>query len=1041
MIDILKASAGSGKTYNLAKKYISLLLESGERDAYRHVLAVTFTNKATAEMKARILRELHTLATDTPGSKYYGDFVPSMFPDAQSLREVAKRSLIDILHDYSAFSVSTIDKFFQRALKSFAREIGYYASYQVRIDREALIQEAVDRMLDALTAQDRAVLDWLSDEASEQLQQGRHFSVERSLYNVCTMLKSIEHASLASSLGIDDRTAYSKQNISSVSKACSAVMAAFESEVKSEAAAAIAILSDSGLSPGDTNRGWMRKIESYAKAGPGDRVEAPSDAVIDRCLDPDKWFTKANAPRMLPMVVRRLAPVLERLAALFRDSGGGVSAHWRDYSTAVIIKGEVHTLGLAREFYDSFDALVKEENVMSLDDSNTLLRRIIDGSDVPFVYEKLGVWYEHFLLDEFQDTSGVQWDNFRPLLHESNDRGRDNLVVGDIKQSIYRWRGSDWSLLSELPREFDGPSRRVTTLSDNWRSLRRIVEFNNSFFRFCSSKMDEVLGLEGEGSVSGIYADVEQTARTGDPQEGHVRVSFCGDGEDYEDVLEAVLDAVRSARDAGARWRDIAILVRRHEDGGAVADALVGAGVPVISDDSLTVKSSPAVRRIVSLMSCVDNPDDAVNGYLAKEMGLEYTSGYHSLADLCESLVRLLRSDRRGISGGDVLYVQSFMDMVQEWSTIHGNNLSEFLKYWEGQNPKTVSPEDADSVTVMTIHKSKGLQFPCVIFPFAEGVGRHQFGDNRHWCSPDVSSGPLLPAGKLIYPVNVSGKLVGTLFEDCWRRERLMMAVDDTNLAYVAFTRAEKSLRLIALRPKDSALKTLREGSLPGGFDLSHLLYLYCMERGREFGSPYEFVRADAVGDEAMTFGMDWPSVPIGDRLSFGADNSDFFADGIPTGRSPRLRGIVLHDILSMIDSPSQLRSSVDAVVADGDMSAEDGEAAFRELYPRVLSKVAMGWFDSGDEPHAVPSGGGSHAPMRNEVSIFDTDGELYRPDRVVTGTDGSVTVIDYKFGEQRRKYVSQVRRYMSLYRRMGFPMVRGYLWYVDQDIVQQVEQ
>lgn len=1040
MIDILKASAGSGKTYNLAKKYISLLLDSADRYAYRHVLAVTFTNKATAEMKARILRELHTLATDTAKSKYYGDFVPSKFTDAQSLRDAAERSLIDILHDYSAFSVSTIDKFFQRALKSFAREIGYYASYQVRIDRDALIQEAVDRMLDALTAQDRAVLDWLSDEASEQLEQGRHFSVERSLYSICAMLKSTEHASLASRLSIDDRETYSKQNVSSVSRACSAVMSAFEREVKAEAAAAMGILSDNGLSPGDTNRGWMRKIEAYADAGPGDRVAAPSDAVIDKCLDPDKWFTKANASRMLPMVEGRLAPVLERLAALFRDSGGGASTRWRDYSTAVIIRGEVHTLGLAREFYDSFDALVKEENVMSLDDSNTLLRRIIDGSDVPFVYEKLGVWYEHFLLDEFQDTSGVQWDNFKPLLHESDDHGRDNLVVGDVKQSIYRWRGSDWGLLLDLPSEFNKESSRVSALADNWRSLRTIVEFNNSFFRFCSSKMDGALGLEGDGSVSGIYADVEQTARTADPQEGHVRVSFCGEGEDYGDELEAVLDAVRSARESGARWRDIAILVRRHEDGGAVADALVEAGVPVISDDSLTVKSSPAVRRIVSLMSCVDNPDDAVNGYLAKEMGLEYTSGYHSLADLCESLVRLLRSDGRGMSGGDVLYVQSFMDTVQEWSSLHGNNLSEFLRYWEEQNPKTVSPEDADSVTVMTIHKSKGLQFPCVIFPFAEGIGRHQLGTNRHWCRPDVSSGPLAAAGGLIYPVNVSGRLEGTWFEDCWRRERVMMAVDDINLAYVAFTRAEKSLRLIVSRPKDSAVKTLREGSLPGSFDLSHLLYLYCMERGREFGKMYDFTLAGAGGsEEAATFGMEWPSVPIGDRLSFGEDNADFFADGTPIGRSPRLRGIVLHDILSRIDSSSQLRASVDAAVADGDMSAEDGEEAFRELLPRVLSKVRMGWFGSGDDGAA--EGGGGQAPTRNEVSIFDTDGELYRPDRVVTGADGSVTVIDYKFGEQRRKYVSQVRRYMSLYRRMGFPSVKGYLWYVDQDIVQEVGQ
>lgn len=271
----------------------------------------------------------------------------------------------------------------------------------------------------------------------------------------------------------------------------------------------------------------------------------------------------------------------------------------RQYGT-LIISNLIFSLGLAGEFYREFDALLKEKNIMCLDESNTILRDIIAGSDAPFVYEKLGVRFEDFLLDEFQDTSNIQWENFLPLLRESESRSGKSLVVGDVKQSIYRFRDSDWELLGhKVSEEFRNAS--VEPLQGNWRSTREVVKFNNAFFE----KAADALGLQD------IYSDVAQTIEKKEEQGGFVRISFC------DEQLEMVLESVETAIRNNARPGDIAILVRKKAEGAKVAEYLISKGYPVLSDDSLNLKSSIVVRRLVSLLSGLDNPDDKINSFLA----------------------------------------------------------------------------------------------------------------------------------------------------------------------------------------------------------------------------------------------------------------------------------------------------------------------------------------------------------------------------------------------------------------------------------------
>ena len=917
---ILKASAGSGKTYRLANKYLDILLSSDDRYIYRHILAVTFTNKATAEMKARILKALRERSASDPK---------------------ARRLLVDMLHDYGAFSVSTIDKFFQQALKAFSREIGQFADYQVELDRNSLIEETMDRILDSLTEDQTELFAWFKAGISDSLEQGQRFNIEDALYGMGKMLKSEEHRELAEKTGLKDSEAFSKDRLKLVRAECRRIIQDF-----SEKAAA------SGI-----------------PVKPGEKIKMPGKRAL------------------------KAAPA--ELVDLFGEP-------YRIYCTMWAVDRLVDALGLAGEFYRGFDALMKEKNVMCLDESNTLLRDIIDGSDAPFVYEKLGTRYDHFLLDEFQDTSNIQWDNFLPLLRESESKGGDNLIVGDVKQSIYRWRNSDWTLLgSGVGEAFPGAD--VEVLDGNWRSARRIVSFNNGFFPFAA----KALGLED------IYSDVVQKVCSKEAQEGCVRLSFC------DDEQKAVLDSVRGAIAAGARYGDIAILVRNRKEGAELSSLLVSEGIPVISDDSLNLKSSVVVRRLVSLLGCISDPTDTRSAFLVSSLDIKMPERYHSLQDLCEALLRELYGSDPEPFEGEALFIQAFMDELRGWVDVNGSDPAGFLRHWEGNDFYIGSPESASSVRILTVHKAKGLEFPYLIFPYAEKVTMYK-GD-VHWCSLETEGTGLDPAVGLIYPVELTSSSEQTLFGDDYLGERRMQLVDNMNIFYVALTRASRSLHVIARTPSKKCRESISKGKPEYG-NFSEILYDYggAFEEV-SFGTPYDFTKMEREEKEsAEPFPGGYVSIPAGSRLMPSDEASDFFGPDGVTGSmaSARLGGIALHDILSKVRTPGDLPSAVEAAVSGGILTPDEGAEHGRMLSERIAAHPD--WF-SGD--------------CRNEVSLFGPDGGEHRPDRVILGRDKTL-VIDYKFGEDRKSYLRQVASYVELYRAMGYPDVSGAVWYVREDKV-----
>ena len=382
MITILKASAGSGKTYNLAREYIRLLLTKKDPQAYRHILAVTFTNKATDEMKRRILDELFVLSTKPEESPYFKDFVPAVFPTAEALQKRASGQLGGILHDYSSFAVSTIDKFFQQTLRAFSREIGQFASYQVELDKAALVEESVDRILDGLTEDDRGLLGWLTENVKTGLENGNRFNLEPPLKDMAKNLKSTDHADAVRRHGIDEDAAYAKDHLKEIQKGCAALADAFVKDVREAAQAVLDVLAEHGVDPADSNRGFLKAMYGFRDLGPRDAVGTPTDSFLDKAPDSSKWFAKTKDKYRVELEGSLEGP-LNAFCALFGD-------RYRQYRTACLIGGQAYTLGIAAELRKAFDEVQKEKNVLSIDDSNTILKGIIDGVRRPVRLRETG---------------------------------------------------------------------------------------------------------------------------------------------------------------------------------------------------------------------------------------------------------------------------------------------------------------------------------------------------------------------------------------------------------------------------------------------------------------------------------------------------------------------------------------------------------------------------------------------------------------------------------------------------------------------------
>ena len=954
-VKLLKASAGAGKTYRLTQEYIRLLLE-GDESSYKHILAVTFTNKATEEMKSRIIKELYKLSQNTSSADC----------------EAARSRLSKILNDYSCFSVSTIDRFFQSVMRAFAREIGQYASYSVELDTDAVVSHSVDMMMDSLSDPSNAdLLEWLKEYSLHQIEDGASWSITKSLNEISRLFFKEDFKILSKDAPtiIEDKAA-----IKEFDAKLREIIKSFKERARQIGRDALKVMEDNGLEPDRDFKGKSRSpFMVFNKLAEG-QIVAPKPTIYES-------FGGHDIPELHALV--------DELMTLFEDD-------YKEFVSAGLIRKNLYQLGIYSDLYKHLAEYLKENNVVLLSESTELLSRIIDGDDTPFIYEKTGLRYGHIMLDESQDTSRLQWQNFVPLFRENIAWGQDNLVVGDIKQSIYRWRGSDWRLMDKYIFEDLHDENIISdSMFENWRSCRNIVEFNNMLF----SRAGDILGER----VAEIYKDCSQAlpdAHSSWPG-GRVKVSFL-DAEDWKDsALDRMYHDINQLLGAGYRCEDITVLVRTNVEGASAASYLMSKGLGVITEDSLRIDASDTVAHLLEILRHKANPDDPVSG-LILENCLEVIDGEDIGGSLYETCESWLRNSHFEISPGDVPFVSAFLDCVISYQDKYGSSLRGFLKWWDesGCKKSICAPEGRDCVRIMTIHKSKGLGLEAVIIPFME----ESFKDRNDtlWLR---ASGNFSQLG--LVPIKSVKEMSESSFKDQYEDGRLLSLVDTVNTAYVALTRPVSQLIIYAPRPDKS-----RDFKTSSFANLVYSVLQNSLDENDTYisGELEQFAPADSSSEVAPLMLEEFFSAPIDDRLSLSLSGEDYFEEG-PV--SARRRGIELHEILSRVDKAEDL----------ADACAGDSES-YELLKPHLDKVASRHWFD------------GTYSSLK-ESSIVDASGSVHRPDRILTSDDASkAIVVDYKFGAQRQHYKTQISQYALLLREMGYRDVESYLWYVQEDLV-----
>lgn len=1030
MLEICRASAGSGKTHRLTQKYLEMLFSSGRFDKYRSILAVTFTNKATAEMKRRIIEELFKLSDMPTNSPFYKELVANgeIVAIARKCGEeagnyipkAAGRYLTAILNDYSAFGVSTIDRFLQQIMRAFARELGQYPTYNVGLDNDAVLQFAIDNLMDSLG--DRAndtLLKWLIELAIERIRREEKWNMLPGLQalgsEIFTENYKIEAAKTdGGNISMETVRAYKKELMDEVNK--------YRSEMSILRDKTLNILRNHGLTT-DKFKGGSKSFMTYIDKLQGDLKQIPpySDTFKNTVNgDVDGWYSKNSndKPAITAAYNDGLRDVLRKIA---NDD------KLKQYCNNLAILRNIAKTGVIGHILQEIRRHCRDKNILLLSETTNFLSKIIGSSNTPFIYEQVGTRIENYLLDEFQDTSRLQWENFKPLIDESLAKGHSCLVVGDVKQSIYRWRGSDWNLLrNEIAAQF--PKQHFdNTLEFNWRSSENVVNFNNDFFSWASR---EILKEDCD-----IYSDVEQklppkNRRTA----GHVKVKFfdCKKDDLFENVKPYIVETMNKLKENGFKAGDIAFLIRKNKEGELVAKLLVSEGYKVVTDDSLNISVSPAVRKIISRLKLFDVPENTIARHICgiPEAGkIDIGPESASLYDVCEEAIRNLDEKEKS----EIPFIQAFLDIVTDFIATEGSDIHQFLKWWDenGEKRSLSAPASDEAVRIMTVHKAKGLEFKAVILPFwdLKYTMSRQDADKIFW----------IPTGKpkeeiQIIPVHCIKKtLERTDFYDNYQQEGRNKKIDCLNLSYVAFTRAIDELIVFARtmssdrdkgkngKPEEREYKSDSVANVLHNY-LQNLAEFDNDKQEYELGEWTKYESAESAElTESMSDTEQFVSVPIGDRLRFALRGGDFFSngeDGIDVTNA-RERGIVLHEILSKVSTESDLPQAVKDGIAEGSLSQAESEEIL-ELLEKMLNSVSeRHWFDETYK-------------LLNEVNILTPDGYMLRPDRIMI-KDNEAVVVDYKFGKrQNAAHKTQVQEYMTLLSDMGYRNVTGFLWYSD---------
>ena len=1108
-LTVYRASAGSGKTFTLAVEYISLLVKDPEN--YQHILAVTFTNKATQEMKMRILSQLYGIANSLQSSQQYFNKVKEKtnMPDAV-IRNNARAALTLLIHRYNNFRILTIDAFFQQVLRNLAHELGQTANLRVDLNNEEITEKAVDQMIESLE-KGQPVLQWISTYINNSIEDDNGWNIIGKIKtfgtNIFKDFYKAHEANLKEQLSnADDFKVYEttlRKRRNDIRKTFNSKAKSILNEIKN---ANLDIPSNyrSGLYKYLTDSAIAPLTNKPLKAGVLKANESPQNWTSSKCAKADKQQIQTLAAEVL-------SAQLSELIAYNNDN-------WNEFQSIQLTLSHLSELRLLHAIADAVDNLTKDTNRFMLSNTQALLKELIADSDTPFIFERIGARLKHVMIDEFQDTSTIQWQNFQVLL--ANCMAQElsqNLIVGDIKQSVYRWRQGDWGILNNIEKSFAHQKIRLETLDYNYRSEKRIIDFNNAFWEQCvANTAKEVAQDDAEKAeiVQKAYEDVAQkTHKT--TENGFVKISLYPSKVMKDAVLEELIETIKELFNNGYGGKNqskIAILVRSKSNIQDIVNALLqafGNEINIVSDEAFRLDASLSVNIIVSAMHLLTHPDDVLTrGKLVKlynqevlkkpltdtdllvsinesnnidtknidkkerrklateqqmaklnsQLPPEYVANRELLlglpiVDLVDKLFMLFGLDQLE---GQSSYICTLYDTLNDFLKDHTADIDDFINEWENSlSSKTIQSDEIEGIRIMTIHKSKGLEFDNVIIPFCNWEMEKK---GTLWC--ETKNKPA-PYNKLpLLPIDFSrDKLIGTVFEDDYKEEHFQNIVDNLNLLYVAFTRASKNLFVFGLRQGKTTLDNIAKGTPPGNRSYAIELALRQVseqlqgsslsfpddigsEIHFEYGTlvPETHEKEHAVADNPFLIKPDKHIVSIAtypQAATFKQSNKSIeFVKGEDVDPSDRTRyikiGNVLHQLFSTIYTTADIPTRLNELEQQGIIYNDEITSA--QLRTRIEDAITnpqvQEWFSK-------------RWQLYNECTILeynkDTNKmEEHRPDRVMT--DGKeFVVVDFKFGKEREEYKKQVQQYMEILIRMGHKKVSGYLWYVVKNNVVEV--
>lgn len=1060
---VYKASAGSGKTFTLAVEYIKHLVLNPY--AYRQILAVTFTNKATTEMKERILQQLYGIWKGDTASEAYLNHIRQQchLPD-EELRKRAGQALQNILHDYSRFRVETIDSFFQSVMRNLARELELSPNLNIELNNAEVLDEAVDSLIEKLTPTS-PVLAWLLDYINERIANDKRWNVSEEIKSFGQNIFNEGYIERGEMLRIKlhdanyiplYKDALREQETDALEQ-----MKGFSEQFEG-------ILESHGLYPDDL-KGGSKGIGSYFRKLRDGRLTDKDvlNATLSKALeDAQNWSSKTSARKN---EIVRLAG--EELIPLLQEAEKLRPVRNQTVNSVRLSLQHLNKLQLLNHIDEEVRLLNKEHNRFLLSDTNALLHRLVGEGDSSFVFEKLGANIQTVMIDEFQDTSRMQWGNFRLLLLEGLSQGADSLIVGDVKQSIYRWRNGDWSILNNLGKQTDHAENdedffalnssliQIKTLTTNRRSEANIIQFNNSFFTEAVGYLNEKHQTELHEEcipLKEAYADVVQQSPKA-VNKGYIKTSFIT-GDDSQDYMEQTLHAlgqeVERLLASGVQQHDIAILVRKNRNIPLIADYFdKELQLNIVSDEAFRLDSSAAVSTLINALRLLSNPQESIAQYelqltcpLLSEsedtLPPSFTTRFDELRlmplyELLEELLDIFQINR---IPHQEAYLFAFFDAVIDYLQEHSSDLTSFLNYWnETLCRKTIASGEVEGIRILSIHKSKGLEFHTVLLPFCDWKMENETNNQLVWCAPEVKPFNALD----LVPVNYSAVMADSIYRKHYLHERLQLWVDNLNLLYVAFTRAEKNLIIWTRDNQKNTMSELLAATLPAVAKQTGAEW-------REEENIYEggdLCVSEQTGVQDTTSSLNklqikpekLPMKLTSKRhdMEFRQSNrsADFIA-GIREEESPKRfiqRGRLLHTLFSAIHTERDIDEALTKLVFEGVIGSKEQENELREWTHRALSLPQVkDWYAGSWQ-------------IFNECNIIWMENDSLhsrRPDRVMM-RNKEIVIVDFKFGKPRKSYITQVQEYMKLIRRMGYDtyQINGFLWYVDEERIDSVKE